>query len=160
MIRPPGRARRPRRGALMLMAAMIGSLLVMFGMAAAVDAARLYLAHRESVNAAEMAALAGALQVPSGRSTIDQTAARRAVEDYMARSSAVGSLRWGAYQPSSLRITTTPDRVTVRFSVVVPTVVGRLFGESDRTLTVTRDATPCSPRQRGGPTQGYCQRPR
>ena len=160
-----GRVAR-RRGAGFLWFVLVGIPFFFLAAFIAVDASRLFLAHREAVNAVEAAALAGGFSFVNGQAAINPGEARANARSVITGAQAAGALRHlevvGAY------VQVLPDRtVTVALDYNVRNLtflraISIFFaqeGSGDVDGTVARTSFLCDPGTTGIGSDNVCTRP-
>lgn len=168
-----GRVRAGVRGIAFLWTILIALPLMFFGLAMAVDITRVVMAGREMSTATHASALAAAYQFNTGAATIHPTRARQAAVETMCVAVEHGAIK----NAVPARTGTTPcvfggGPVAVNVTLVSPQVVQvsaryrvdnllllSYFDYGTVDQEVTRTAAVCDPRDRSGPTGGYCTRP-
>jgi Flp pilus assembly protein TadG len=165
------RRKRPRRRGSMLIAwCLIGLPVMFFAGAMTIDFGRIYMAHREAVNAAQAAAQAAANQIapaPTGQgnasiATLDPQAASQVAQDTWDLSVNDGAV---PLVGKNAVVTVNPagQSVTVGVTYSVPGLFfSSFFGQSNSPrYHVVAAAEICFPGVPGAnqSTQGYCQLP-
>ncbi|CAN5450939.1 ubiquitin-activating E1 FCCH domain-containing protein [soil metagenome] len=131
-----GRLRRNQRGnALMLVAAGLIPMLGLIG--GGVDMSRLYLTKSRVQQACDAGALAGRKAMGGGAWAYNNNAANTAAENMFNANFLNGAYGTGAVTKS---FTESGGRVQGTASVPVPMVIMRVFGFTNKTITVTCDA--------------------
>lgn len=161
-------ASRRRRGAMLIIWAVCGLPMMFFSCALTIDMSRLYVAHREAVNAAQAAAQAGAYQISQASigasdgyaATLQSQRAQQTPSATWAK--AVSAQAVPLLGPGSqVTVSTGTEEVTVHVTYTVPGLIFTgLFGQTtDPTDHISASAFICVPGASGQATGGYCQLP-
>ncbi len=164
------RKRSRRRGSMLIAWCFIGLPVMFFAGAMTIDFGRIYMAHREAVNAAQAAAQAAANQIapaPTGQgnasiATLDPQAATRVAKDTWDLSVNDGAV---PLVGKNAVVTVNPANQSVAVDVTynVPGLFfSSFFGQSSSpSYHIVATAEICFPGSPGAnqPTQGYCQLP-
>lgn len=157
-----------RKGAMLIVWAVCGLPMMFFSCALTIDMSRLYVAHREAVNAAQAAAQAGAYQISPGSvgagdgyaATLEEQRAQQAATS--AWDKAVAEQAVPLLGPrSEVTVSSGAQEVTVHVTYTVPGLIFTgLFGQTtDPTDHISASAFICVPGASGQATGGYCQLP-
>lgn len=123
----------------MLVAGLLLSLALLMVIGVAVDVGHAFIVRRELVSAADDAALSGSQQLDlnalhQGRLALDPQAAQTAALSTLAGDQGVQA-----------QATASPDAVSVRVRLTVPTVLLRIVGLSSLTVSAQATAAPRAP---------------
>ena len=151
--------RRPRRGAVTIVAAVAIVAMTMLG-AVAIDVSRLYTRRNALQTAADAGALAGAMELLSSAGAADPAARSYAALNRARQDTfAVRGVRFGVWDPATQTFTpvaspTSGDAVEVTVGENAPYIFARVLGAASRAMTATAVAW-------SGPSVpvSYCAKP-
>lgn len=157
-----------RRGAGFFWFILVGIPFFFLAAFIAVDASRLFLAHREAVNATEAAALAGGFSFVNGQSAINATAARTNARSVITGAQQAGALNHLEVSGTSILVSRLDKTVTVSmdynvrdltFLRAISVIFAQGGAAGDVDGSVTRTAFLCNPGVVGVGSDNVCTRP-
>lgn len=156
-----------RRGAGFLWFVLVGIPFFFLAAFIAVDASRLFLAHREAVNAVEASALAGGFSFVNGQAAINTGEARANAQGVIAGAQTAGALRHLEVAATDVLVSPVDRTVTVTLDYNVRNLtflraISIFFaqeGSADVDGSVTRTSFLCNPGISGVGADNVCTRP-